>query len=787
MVCHKKGFTKNKILLLISMLMLLGLVWKSFPTFFADGAYYHESLDVETVNMPVETGMEVEQQFTCRGSGLSSIKVFFDECQSKSGFVTVSMEDADGNIIINPIEIDLGVYNTSSLAIPLICNSVLNLDEEYAVKFCFTDIDVESPPSIKIYSSSGFGERMYINDVEVSDKVWIEYNYESYYQIEQAIKSLVIVLIGLIFVIVVSMIEISLEGKVLVIIKETLLIILAIGNALLFDYLNGGLAYFSIGHLLKNVIPIYIGSRVVFGFVRSIPVTELIMGTFSFMASIANYFVCLFRGKPIGPWDIKALSTAVTVANNYEYVVTMEIVFAFILLMCLWQLGFIVKFERAVINKKSIIMEVGVTALCMIIYCVIIYPSINDSIWSPNEVYEQEGVVAGFIGYIKYARYDKPDGYTSEKCDELLADIELKIADVSKPSAKNIIVIMNESFADLNIIGEIPTKESCTPFIDSLTENVIKGNLYVPAYGAGTCNSEFEVLTGVSYINFATGVALYETMITEKKDSLVSVLKDEGYQTLAFHPYYATNWNRDKVYSYLGFDKFISIENMQLEDNDKIGTFTSDECNYRYIIEEYENKSSDKLFVFNVTVQNHGGYDNLENAYDTTVDLSQYGDYPQTENYLSLIKKSDEAYEMLIKYFANVEEPTLICMFGDHQPVIETEFYDYLYGEKWEDLTKEERAKKYVTPVIIWTNYDIEEYNIEKISSNYLSSIILKEANVSMPAYDSFLYEVYQEFPVVTYMGFYSASGEYFLPDSGIEDESEILKQYQWVQYDRMN
>ena len=147
-----------------------------------------------------------------------------------------------------------------------------------------------------------------------------------------------------------------------------------------------------------------------------------------------------------------------------------------------------------------------------------------------------------------------------------------------------------------------------------------------------------------------------------------------------------------------------------------------------------------RLFLMGITMQNHGGYVGTytnfpQEAYVTSSDKA----YPKTNQYLSLIKKSDEAFQELINYFSQQDEPTIICMFGDHQPSIEDGFYKELYGKDLNSLTLEEEQRQYITPFYIWANYDIEEQEIDKLSANYLSSLLLKTAGVPMTNYNQFL------------------------------------------------
>jgi len=351
--------------------------------------------------------------------------------------------------------------------------------------------------------------------------------------------------------------------------------------------------------------------------------------------------------------------------------------------------------------------------------------------------------------------------------------------------AENIIVIMNEAFADLRVINDDIISDQYMPFIDSLNENTIKGNLCVPVFAMQTCDTEFEVLLGAS--TQYTPATPYQLVMKSPTESMVSYLKEQGYYAQAFHPYDAANWNRDNVYNYLGFEEFLDytdVEKMNYEGSIKLREYCSDAANYAKIIEEYEKHNDGKYFMFNVTMQNHSGYEIRYDDFLVTADLSMYGEYPSAETYLSLIKKSDEAFKGLVEYFSQVEEPTLICMFGDHMPGIESEFYSLLYGKDASTLVSQEKQKKYITPLIIWANYDIEERYIENISTNFLALEIFKAANIDIKGYWSLLNDIYEMYPVISKTGVIDANGNW----REVEDvkEDELVRLQRSIQYYRL-
>lgn len=275
----------------------------------------------------------------------------------------------------------------------------------------------------------------------------------------------------------------------------------------------------------------------------------------------------------------------------------------------------------------------------------------------------------------------------------------------------------------------------------------------------------------------------YEQYIHVPSNSLVRNLKSLDYNTMAIHPYPGDGWNRNKVYPLLGFDKFITSEEFK---NPEIlrNSFISDSEDYKKIIQTYEEKqNSDKLFIFNVTIQNHGGYQTDNSIFKDSVYLTDQN-YSDVNEYLSLIKKSDEAFEELINYFSNQNEPTIIVMFGDHLPALDVGFYEQLYQKHLDSLTLKEMQKKYTLPFVIWANYDIQEQYIDKISTNYLSTLLLDVANLPSTGYNQFLRNTYKEMPVININGGINAQGDYYSFDKS--DNKELINDYKILQYNNM-
>lgn len=293
----------------------------------------------------------------------------------------------------------------------------------------------------------------------------------------------------------------------------------------------------------------------------------------------------------------------------------------------------------------------------------------------------------------------------------------------------------------------------------------------------------------------------------------MSTLLSQRYTADAFHPYYESSWNRVSVYDLMGFRDFITLEDMidedildrykasgysyslykrllkqRYPDEDIIlRRYVSDEYDFQKIVEMYENKEPDQpFFLFNVTMQSHSSYNQKFDNFDQQVYLtSTQGEYPKTDQYLSLIKATDDAFEDLIGYFETVEEPTIVLMFGDHQPFIEDSFYSEVMGQSISEMDDETQQQRYITRFILWANYDIPEGWVDQISMNYLSTLLLQVAGLEMPDYNSYLADLYTRLPVITAMGCRDAEGNFFQADQSNPVQS-LVQDYRKVAYNNL-
>ena len=195
-------------------------------------------------------------------------------------------------------------------------------------------------------------------------------------------------------------------------------------------------------------------------------------------------------------------------------------------------------------------------------------------------------------------------------------------------------------------------------------------------------------------------------------------------------------------------------------------------------------ESSDQpFFLFDVTMQNHGGY--TYRAYKSDVEVEGYDD-SAVNQFLSLERDSDEALEYLIEYFKDYEEPTLIVMFGDHYPDLPDEFTEAISGKAYDDLTLDEQQMYFATPFFIWANYDIDEATDVLTSTNYLGTMMMEQTGLEMADYNYYLQDLMEEIPALNHLGYMDTEGKFHSWNDG---EPEILDkewEYECLQYNNL-
>ncbi len=532
---------------------------------------------------------------------------------------------------------------------------------------------------------------------------------------------------------------------------------------------------------------------VIFLFTQSSAVALGAGSAFFLVLFLVEYYIWKFRGDFLMPNDLGAAGTAISVMGNYNYGLSPEALYSVI-----YFLFFIILGSRIRI-KMSRWVHVGVSVLAALLiggwyYTVMDLPNplgkeFVVNYWNIGDTRNLNGACMSYFWLLKDRKVDVPESY-SEKALAVIA--QAAAADYEMPGktqqGPDIIMIMNEAWSDLRVLGNLETTQAYMPFVDQISENALRGNLYVSILGGLTANSEFEGLTGNSLSLLSPTVIPYQNQVQHDMPSLARVLKAQGYETMAMHPSGEYTWNRKRVYTYFGFDTFIHQGVWEVP-YEYVKGFISDACNYREIVHRYETRNRDApFFLFDVTIQNHGGY---YGEVPLDIDLVRVGETAAEEagnlydvqTYLNLIKISDDAFRELVSYFEQVEDPVLLCMFGDHQPILGDNFYEAVFSGQ--NLSEHEKnLRKYIVPYVIWANYEVDWKEYGDMSANYLPAVMMECAGLPLPPFYQYLMELKEEYPVLTRRGCLGRDGQ--LADIADLWDEEPIYQYRMLQYNQL-
>ena len=511
------------------------------------------------------------------------------------------------------------------------------------------------------------------------------------------------------------------------------------------------------------------------------------MITYIVLMSLAgiNYFVYKFRGNEFYFTDFKAIFTGLSVASEYKFTLDTRAAMAVVL-----SIVFVAAIRKINLEFKRIYMLRGTTlcvAVISIVYLVGKTEYIVTETWEQKGSY-RNGYILNFVLGIRDSFVEKPEGYSVDTIKMLEDQYGVTETDANTQASEEapvIIAIMNESFADLGVIGNLQTNEPVTPFLDSMQTNITKGYALSSVFGAKTPNSEWEFLTGNTMAYLPSGSVAYQQYVSEGAYSLVGTLKNQGYQCIAMHPYYSTGWSRNKIYPLLGFEESYFMDDFN--QNHIVREYITDQELYDKIIAQYEaKKKGDKMFIMSITMQNHGGYNDKYDNFTENIRMTN-GYYPDVNQYLSLVNTSDAALQNLIHYFSNVDEKVEIVFFGDHQPSLNNNFYVSLNGNGLSGLTLEQLEDLFTVPFFIWTNYETETTTDVHTSLNYLSTMVLDKAGIELPPYEKFLCDMQKDIPAMNARGYYSAKDGCFKHYQDADgEEAEMLNYYQILQYNSM-
>lgn len=408
---------------------------------------------------------------------------------------------------------------------------------------------------------------------------------------------------------------------------------------------------------------------------------------------VVNGILLVFRTTPFTAADFRLVKYAISLATVYFtwlqiILIVLGILFAIVCLIFVWQ--------KAPVSEEKVRYGLGTAAIAICAVFVLGATSLSMKtglvavhFGNIGDAFRSFGFPYCFSNSIFNTGISKPEGYDNEtmetiKDEELVPENLYALSEDTKP---NVIMIQLESFFDPTLWKNNPVKYDPIPFFHQLQKNYPGGYLNVPVVGAGTANTEFESITGMNLDFFGPGEYPYKTVL--KKTSSESVafdLKNLGYSAHAIHNNEATFYDRNRVFSQLGFDTFTPIEYMNNIERNPTG-WCKDKTLTGEIIKTLDSTPNPD-FIYTISVQGHGKYSSFE-------------------YYCQQINEMDEFIRSLVNTLRTRSEPTVLVMYGDHLP-----------GFEWSE-SEMKNGSLFQTEYVVWNNMnlpavkkDVEAYQL---------------------------------------------------------------------------
>lgn len=453
----------------------------------------------------------------------------------------------------------------------------------------------------------------------------------------------------------------------------------------------------------------------------------LLIGVIWLGLGTANFVIQCFRLTPLTFMDFYVLKSVSGIFSMY--VDSIRMILIAILLAALLTFLFIL-WRKAKKYQKQIripALVIGITTVSMLLLSsfAVKVSALSDDFTNLPDAYADYGFAYCFSNSVIDRGIKEPEGYSEAGVKALmnkinngsnhLPSVSTEAAD-TESKQPNIIMIQLESFIDANHLINYSFSENPVPNFTRLKQEYSSGYLTVPVYGAGTINTEFEVLSGMSIDFFGTSEYPYRTILqSTTAESMCYNLSPLGYHSYVIHNNTGTFYNRNSIFPKLGFDHFVSLEYMNNVEYNPTG-WAKDKVLTDQILSSL-NEDTNKDFIYTITVQSHGKYQDLpteENLIKVSSKLpdASEGFTNQVEYYVNQIHQTDAFVGDLLSRLSTFEEPTIVVMYGDHQPPLDFDEADLINGNKFQ------------TEYVMWSNYPMENKKLN-LAAYQLSSYVM--------------------------------------------------------------
>lgn len=484
---------------------------------------------------------------------------------------------------------------------------------------------------------------------------------------------------------------------------------------------------------IYNAFIVFASFTIVYLFRRRTFARVVIGSTWSILG-IINGCILSNRVTPFGYTDLKCVSDLLSMTNTNYFTAAQAtlVVIGLSILITLLVLLFI-KGPKYKGNINYIVVPIS---LCAIFFIAI--PVTTSAAQSTNVVasyysnlaqgYKDYGFVYSFSSSVVDRGMSKPADYSEEEISQIMDEVEQKKnPSVPMPGEKpNVILVLLESFVDPYEFNFMELPNDPIPNFHRLEKEFTTGYCTVPVVGAGTANSEFEALTGMSMAFFGTGEYPYKTTLKETDcEAIGSVMKSLGYGTHAVHNNGGNFYSRVNAFSMMGFDSFTSKELMNITEWNPLGSWAADSILVEETIKTLDATENQPDFTYTITVGTHGDYPKEEIITDVkypVLGIEDPGVTNQWTYYVNQLNKADEFIGNLIAELEKRDEKTIVVMFGDHLPTMGLEDEDMKSGDI------------YKTKYITWNNMGLEKKDADlylyQLMASTLDSIGIHEGTI---------------------------------------------------------
>lgn len=512
----------------------------------------------------------------------------------------------------------------------------------------------------------------------------------------------------------------------------------------------------------------------VFCLTRRHPLAVLVTGCAGCIPATVSFFKLQLRSEPLFPWDLAQASEAADVAGTaglqMQYSMTAALlIFAMLLYTAFWlpvpKHRWIWQIPGAVVFAGAAAVLVGGVFLNSDRSKTVL--RVTPDMWYQARYYRNYGLITGFLTNIQNLQISQPAGYSEQTLSQLAEDTRENAktrenlfagsyAAQTDPAQAvqqpDIIYIMNESFwnaAELEEYG-VEFDRELTPNLTRLQSEAAYGKAYSPSFGGGTCDVEFEALTGYSKEFLPAGCKPYQQHVTSPMESLPNYLKTQGYQTAAIHGYYKRFWSRNTAYPNLGIDTFIGLDDMQEPEKKRFeiwknGLVTDAEMTRRIeaLYEDMLQDDDSPVFLHAVTMQNHTSYtrNNYPDSERVKVLSAPAGIDSDTlgalEDFATGVWEADAMLGELTEYYESVDRPVILVFWGDHYNPIGSNLSVYTATGYAENDSQDPAL--HGMPLLIWSNYWQQPADLGVIAAYEISPAVTELYGLDRPLFFEYL------------------------------------------------